>query len=465
MAAPRVDGDPAHPSTLQGALLMRLSSISALTSAVTVALLSAVAAPSGAASSSAAQLAPIRSATGGSALPGPADHTLPAGTRFYVDPAGDAAKQAIADLKQHHVRDALAMATLASWPEAQWFTDGTPAEVTASVRRLVRSAARQRSVPVLVAYNVPLRDCGLYSSGGAQSDAAYRAWIDGMVSGLGSGRSVVIVEPDGLANLPSDCGPSSDPTGELTAGRIADLNYAVTRLATNPGVSVYLDAGNTAWRSVGDIAGRLIEAGVARSQGFSLNVSNSWPTSANDHYGRWVAQCIWFATAGPASAAGHTDWCASQYYSPAAPNDGAPGNAVRWDDESTWHWSDDWFEQNLGAIPGPDVLTHFIVDTSRNGIGGWTPPAGLYSDAQVWCNAPGRGVGVRPTADTGKALVDAYLYVKTIGQSDGQCTRGTAGPGDPEYGNTVDPIAGAWWPAQARSLVAHANPTLTFNVP
>jgi endoglucanase len=438
---------------------MRLSSILAVAGTATLALVSAVAAPSGAAPS---RPAPV---SGSAAQPGPAvDRRLPADTRFYVDPAGDAARQAVTDLRHHRAGDALAMAKLASWPQAQWFTDGTPAQVAASVRTLVRAAARQKSVPVLVAYNVPLRDCGLYSSGGAQSDAAYRAWIDGLVSGLGGGRSVVIVEPDGLANLPSDCGPGSDPSGELTEGRIADLNYAVTRLATNPGASVYLDAGNTAWRSVGDIAGRLIEAGVARSQGFSLNVSNSWPTSANNHYGRWVAQCIWYATAGPAAAAGHTDWCASQYYSPAAPNDGEAGNAVVFDDESTWHWSDDWFAQNLGASPGPDVLTHFVVDTSRNGIGSWTPPAGKYSDPQVWCNAPGRGVGARPTAATATALVDAYLYVKTIGQSDGQCTRGTAGPGDPEYADTIDPVAGAWWPAQARSLVAHANPRLGFNL-
>ena len=277
---------------------------------------------------------------GTAASSGVGSRPLPAGTKFYVDPAGDAAKQAIADVKKHDPHGALAMAKLASWPEAQWFTDGTPAQVTASVHRLVRAAAAQRQVPVLVAYNVPLRDCGLYSSGGAQSDADYRAWIDAMVAGLGAGRSVVIVEPDGLANLPSDCGPDTDPSGALSAGRIADLNYAVTRLETNPGASVYLDAGNSAWRSVGDIAARLIQAGVARSQGFSLNVSNTWPTSANNHYGSWVAQCIWFATAGPDWAAGHPEWCAGQYYSPAAPNDGAPGNAVLWNVPGT------------GAMPG-----------------------------------------------------------------------------------------------------------------
>ncbi|MEY9969495.1 cellulase/cellobiase CelA1 [Streptacidiphilus sp. MAP12-16] len=49
-----------------------------------------------------------------------------------------------------------------------------------------------------------------------------------------------------------------------------------------------------------------------------------------------------------------------------------------------------------------------MVDTSRNGKGGWTPPAGKYAnDPQTWCNPPGRGIGNRPSADTGTPLVDA----------------------------------------------------------
>jgi endoglucanase len=74
-------------------------------------------------------------------------------------------------------------------------------------------------------------------------------------------------------------------------------------------------------------------------------------------------------------------------------------------------------------------------------------------------------MGARPTANTGVALVDAYLYVKVIGESDGSCTRGTAGPGDPEYGGAVDPAAGAFWPAQAVSLAGNAVPPLKFDIP
>jgi len=393
----------------------------------------------------------------------PTGHTLPANTRFSVTPDNEAAQQALTDLHHGDLTGAAAMAKLGSWPEATWFTSGTPDQVREQVRDTVRTAAAEHAVPVLVAYDIPLRDCSQYSAGGAASDAAYQQWISAFAQGVGSSRAVVIVEPDALANLPSDCGPTTDPTGTLTAGRIADIKYAVSALEARPQTVVYLDAGNSQWHSVGDMAGRLIQAGAGQAQGFFLNVSNYQPTDQTDRYGTWISKCVWFATDGPAWAAGHTDYCASQYYSSAAPNDGQPGDAVSPTDPSTWHWTDAWFDQNVGTPPAAQ-LTHFVVDTSRNGQGAWTPAPGKYSgDPQTWCNPPGRGIGAQPTAATGVPLADAYLYIKTIGESDGSCTRGTAGPGDPEYGGTVDPAAGAWWPAQALTLAQNAVPALTFN--
>ncbi len=84
---------------------------------------------------------------------------------------------------------------------------------------------------------------------------------------------------------------------------------------------------------------------------------------------------------------------------------------------------------------------------------------------------PTRKTGAtRPTAgsatcrltDTGVALVDAYLWVKLPGESDGECTRGLGPAGttvDPEWGR-VDPAAGQWFPEMALDLVHNANPPL-----
>lgn len=392
----------------------------------------------------------------------PAQDVITPATKFYVDPHSKAAKQALADFTSGDIGNATNMARLASWPQAEWFTEGTPDEVRVKVNRLVRRARAVDRTPVLVAYDIPGRDCSQYSSGGAASSAAYRQWIDAFAAGVGDDKAVIVVEPDGLANLPRDCGPTTDPTGELTAARIADLAYTVKTLKARPRTAVYLDAGNVQWRAVGDIAQRLQDAGVQYGDGFALNVSNNHPTDHNARYGTWIAKCLWFATKGPEQARGHTDWCASQYYSSAAPNDGAPGNAVSSSDPTTWRWTDAWYDQNVGTPPAGE-LRHFVIDTSRNGRGAWTPAPGKYSgDPEAWCNAPGRGLGPRPTADTGVPLVDAYLWIKVPGESDGSCTRNTGGTIDPEYG-IVDPPAGSWWPDQAHALARNAVPRLTFN--
>ncbi|WP_101831951.1 glycoside hydrolase family 6 protein [Frankia canadensis] len=81
---------------------------------------------------------------------------------------------------------------------------------------------------------------------------------------------------------------------------------------------------------------------------------------------------------------------------------------------------------------------HYVVDTSRNGRG---PASGL---ANAWCNPPGRGLGIRPTTETGYPHADAFLWVKTPGASDGECGRG-------------DPSAGTWWQRAATDLVRNAS--------
>src|SRR6188768_1091169 len=56
---------------------------------------------------------------------------------------------------------------LGSIPSADWITKGTPAEAQAAVDEIVDAAAARGEMPVIVAYNVPFRDCAQYSAGGA----------------------------------------------------------------------------------------------------------------------------------------------------------------------------------------------------------------------------------------------------------------------------------------------------------
>ncbi|MBD8057543.1 glycoside hydrolase family 6 protein [Cellulomonas sp. JH27-2] len=406
----------------------------------------------------------------GSAHADPAgDDVLTPQTRLYVNPDSSTA-EAARDLRGQAKKDALALSTV---PSATWFTGGTPAEVKHDVRALVGRTGR--TVPVLVAYDIPFRDCALYSAGGAADVAAYKAWIDGFAAGIGNRDAVVVLEPDGLGIIPwytaidgslEHCQPPEyDPattTRDAAAERFEMLNYAVDRLKKQPNAKVYLDGTGPYWLAVGDTADRLVKAGVQRADGFFLNVSNYEYTENNVTYGTWVSKCIAYATkVSPGDFVG----CGNQYWSGGPANDWTGQvltNQGIWSPTATdpllnTAGIESRYDQALGDV---QPSTHFVVDTSRNGQGPWAAPAGVYSDAETWCNPPGRGLGLRPTTDTKNSLVDALLWIKVPGESDGQCYRGTGGPTDPERG-IVDPAAGQWFSAQARELITLALPTFS----
>ncbi|MFH8701048.1 glycoside hydrolase family 6 protein [Streptomyces chartreusis] len=66
--------------------------------------------------------------------------------------------------------------------------------------------------------------------------------------------------------------------------------------------------------------------------------------------------------------------------------------------------------QVLDALDGPASLGA-VIDTSRNG-------AGAPADGE-WCDPSGRKLGRAPTLATGESRIDAYLWVKLPGESDG----------------------------------------------
>ncbi|MGV9549130.1 glycoside hydrolase family 6 protein [Streptomyces ardesiacus] len=76
----------------------------------------------------------------------------------------------------------------------------------------------------------------------------------------------------------------------------------------------------------------------------------------------------------------------------------------------------------LDALGGPPGLGA-VIDTSRNGNG--APADG------AWCDPAGRRIGRAPTLSTGLGRVDAYLWIKLPGESDG--CKGEPGTFAPAY--------------------------------
>jgi endoglucanase len=207
-----------------------------------------------------------------------------AGARMWVDP--DAPARGLARKWAHdRPEDAAAMAKLAAQPSALWVGEwvGDP-EVW--VGRQSRKLARGGFLPVFVAYNIPKRDCGQYSKGGASAGQAYRAWIDRFAAGLGDRKAAVIVEPDALAHM-TECLSAADQKE-----RIDLIRYAVAVFASLGQTYVYLDAGHSQWVPADDMAERLRAAGVKHATGFSLNVSNYKWTDELIAYGKKVSARI-----------------------------------------------------------------------------------------------------------------------------------------------------------------------------
>jgi endoglucanase len=73
---------------------------------------------------------------------------------------------------------------------------------------------------------------------------------------------------------------------------------------------------------------------------------------------------------------------------------------------------------------------HFVIDTSRNGTN---------EHNNDWCNPKDKRLGHVPTLETGHPLIDAFLWIKVPGESDGYCDGG--------------PKAGIFWPEYAAMLL------------
>ncbi|MFF4246807.1 glycoside hydrolase family 6 protein [Streptomyces sp. NPDC001822] len=296
--------------------------------------------------------------------PPAADRQAREETPYWVNPEGNAARQADAYAEDGERGDAELIRRIAERPVAEWLR---PEDPRGAAQGLTEAAERAGREAVLVLYNIPHRDCGQYSRGGAADGDAYRAWLDGVAQGIGDRRATVVLEPDAVLHLVDGCTPRKHH-----AERYGLLKGAVERLKRQPRTTVYIDAGNAGWQAPDALFEPLRRAGIDAADGFAVNVSNFRTTAESTEFGKRLSA-------------------------------------------------------KVGGKP-------FVIDTSRNGNG----PYEGGDPAESWCNPPGRALGEPPTTETGDALVDAYLWIKRPGESDGECRGG--------------PKAGDWWPEYALGL-------------
>lgn len=164
---------------------------------------------------------------------------------------------------------------ITSRPQARWIN--SPQDL-AGVPALATRAARQGTLPVLVAYDLPNRGCENFRDG-APDAARYDRFIGQLIADLGATHAVIILEPDAVA---ADC---------FDAARAALLTRTVRRLA-QAGQYVYLEAGHSRWRSTGEMATRLVASGIRYAEGFAVNVANRQTTDDSYRWGRELSDLV-----------------------------------------------------------------------------------------------------------------------------------------------------------------------------
>lgn len=278
--------------------------------------------------------------------------SIAGGTQFYVSPNSSVVKWDAANPGDS--REAAIASRIASQPQGIWFSNYSPSTVQSDASAVTTAAAAAGKTPVLVMYNIPNRDCGGASAGGAPDISSYESYIQSFANGLGTHQVIVILEPDSLAL--QTCLSAQQATDRDNA-----LAFAGKAIHTaDPAAKVYMDAGHSSWNSASAQAATLNAASVKTSaDGIFSNVSNFMTTSDEVSYDKQV----------------------------------------------------------LAALGNPSNL-HIVVDTSRNGNGpasgnpwcdpsgralGQTPTANTGDsavDAYLWIKPPGESDGCADAAGT-----------------------------------------------------------------
>lgn len=246
--------------------------------------------------------------------------------------------------------------TLMEVPVAQWLFDSSEKTKTALTSSLEKSQ-QSGTIPLFVAYNIPGRDVGGYSTGGTESAADYGEWVSTISQTIDDQPAVVVLEPDALPHLPELDESAADERTTLLAD-------ALDAFHENEQTAVYLDAGNSGWLPANEMAQLLQQVAAKTSHGLSgisLNVANFISAEDTTAYAQAIQQAY-----------------------------------------------------------GEDL--YVMIDSSRNGAPDAIP-------AGEWCNPEGQRLGeIDPDFTSDTAAEQAFI--KTPGQSDGECGIGSKPAGE-----------------------------------
>jgi cellulose 1,4-beta-cellobiosidase len=280
----------------------------------------------------------------------------------------------------------------------------------------------------LVIYDLPGRDCAAKASNGELKAGDVKTYKSGYIDPIAkilkanpNTAFALLIEPDSLPNLVTNADLATCKNS--ASGYRDGVAYALKTLNL-PNVVMYIDAGHGGWLGWNDnLKPGAQELAKAYKAGGSPSQFRGWSTNV----------------------AGWNSW------------DMSPGE---FSDASDAEYNKAQNEKTYVTLFGAALKTagmpnHAIVDTGRNGV------QGLREEWGDWCNVNGAGFGIRPTADTGLELADAFVWVKPGGESDGTsdtgATRYDSYCGKPDAFKPA-PEAGTWNQEYFEMLLQNANP-------
>jgi cellulose 1,4-beta-cellobiosidase len=343
------------------------------------------------------------------------------------------------------------------------------------------------SLVEIVIYDLPGRDCAALASNGeipataaglTEYETQYINPIASILQQFASSpiRVVAIIEPDSLPNVVTNQSVANCQTA--TPFYEAGITYALNALHAIPNVYNYMDIAHSAWLG--------------------------WPSNMSATPAVYQ-KVVLGTTAGYASIDGFISDTAN--YTPTQeplltnPTLQVGGQPV---DSATFYQYNPTFDElsydtamyNTLVAAGFPSTKKFLIDTSRNGWGP-THPTTITSASDVntyvsdnkidkrpfrgdWCNQNNAGIGARPTDQPfgSSSPIQAFVWIKPPGESDGDYPTSTHTHGDPHCdpngtntdgnGNTYptgsipgfDVPAGMMFPAEFQMLVANAFPAL-----
>ena len=389
------------------------------------------------------------------------------------------------------------MRQVANYPTFVWLdsidaVNGTNGYARSLAGHLDQALAQGANAVGIVVYDLPNRDCSALASNGEllvannglniyktqYIDVIYNTISQSKYSNL---RIVMVIEPDSLPNLITNLSFAKCSEAQSTGAYVQGVQYAIGTLRSLSNTYAYVDVGHAAWLGwdsnfnpfvtlLKDM-GTGISGGNSKLDGFISDTANYNPVDepyldANTIVGGNPVR----------SLQGWYDW---NNYIDEGPYLAALKTAL-----------------TTGSNAYPTTIG-MIVDTSRNGWGGPNRPTATSTSTDLltyvmqsridmrihkgnWCNQSGAGIGARPTANP-VVGIDAYVWVKPPGESDGSSSLIPTGPDnpggkgfdrmcDPTYtGNSLNgnnlsgalpnaPVSGRWFEAQFEELVANAYP-------